>query len=206
MEAEFDRLLDTVRTGEAGDPILYDLPAPKWQFLCHAADRGGLLLHGSPDPGITRFEPRRPIDLGAFGSQEAVYAASDGLWALFFGVVDRSGIVVTNACIRLVDPDGVVDDPRYFFAISDHALARRPWQRGSVYLLPSDGFVQQDPMTFGPFTVSIAQWASPQPVTPLGRLEVGAEDFPFLDQIRGQDDSRLEEYATALATGAPLPE
>ena len=37
-------------------------------------------------------------------------------------------------------------------------------------------------------------------------LEVGPEDFPFLDRIRGLSDDRIAETAAALATGAPLPE
>ncbi len=206
MATAFDDLLASIRRGTGGDPIRYDLPAPKWQFLSDACAVGGLVLHGSPNPAITRFEPRKPLDPGEFSGQEAVFAASDGLWAMFFAVIDRTGIVVTNACIRLVDPSGVEAEPRYFFAISRHALPLRPWRRGSVYLLPGDTFIQQDPLTFGEFTVRIAQWASPVPVVPYGRLEVGPEDFPFVDQVRGHSDDRVAEYGVALATGAPLPE
>lgn len=206
MGPAFDDLLAAVRSGDAGDPIQYHLPAPRWQFLCHAADHGGLLLHGSPDPTITRFEPRKPNDPGEFSGQEAVFAASDGLWALFFGVVDRTDAIISNACVRLIDPDGVTGEPHYWFSISRQVLPRFPWRDGSVYLLPREGFVEQDPMHFGEFTVRIAQWASPTPVAPLGRLEVTPEDFPFLDRVRGHDDSRLAEYGAALATGGPLPE
>jgi hypothetical protein len=39
----------------------------------------------------------------------------------------------------------------------------------------------------------------------LAKLMVTPEDFPFLTQIRGHDDQRLQEYATALQTGAPWP-
>jgi hypothetical protein len=43
------------------------------------------------------------------------------------------------------------------------------------------------------------------PVQPLAKLTVTPEDFAFLMQIRGHDDQRLQEYATALQTGAPWP-
>jgi hypothetical protein len=43
-------------------------------------------------------------------------------------------------------------------------------------------------------------------VKPLARVAVEPEDFPFLSQIRGHDDERLEEYAHAMETGAPWPE
>ncbi len=200
-EAAFDRLL----AGASGGEIEYDLKAPKWQFLCHAADNAGLALHGSPDPGIETFEPRKADDLNEFGRQVAVYAAADGLWAMFFAIVERKGTSITNACIRLMI-DGVIGEPHYFFSISRPALARRPWRRGWVYLLPRDTFVLQEPLSFGPASVLVAQLASTEPVTPLGRLEVGPEDFPFLDSILPHDDDRLEEYARALETGAPWPD
>ena len=60
-------------------------------------------------------------------------------------------------------------------------------------------------MAFGPYQVKIAQLASFEPVVPLAKLSVAPEDFPFLNQIRGHDDERLQEYATALQTGAPWP-
>lgn len=52
------------------------------QFLCHAADRGMLLLHGSGAPAIRRFEPRQPDDSSEFGNRRAVFAADDGLWPM----------------------------------------------------------------------------------------------------------------------------
>jgi hypothetical protein len=61
-------------------------------------------------------------------------------------------------------------------------------------------------MAFGPSVVHFAQLASPVPVQPLAKLTVTPQDFPFLAQIRGHDDGRLQEYATALQTGAPWPE
>jgi len=54
--------------------------------------------------------------------------------------------------------------------------------------------------------VHIAQLASFEPVQPLAKLTVAPEDFPFLAQIRGHDDARLQEYADALQNGLPWPE
>ena len=61
-------------------------------------------------------------------------------------------------------------------------------------------------MEFGPYQVHFAQLACFEPLQPLAKLTVMPEDFPFLSQIRGHDDERLEEYANALQTGAPWPE
>ncbi|MDB5540334.1 MAG: hypothetical protein JWQ89_2061 [Devosia sp.] len=47
------------------------------------------MLHGSTNPDIEVFEPRKSDDVNAFGDQTAVYAASDGIWPLYFAILDR---------------------------------------------------------------------------------------------------------------------
>jgi hypothetical protein len=204
----FDQLLQAVLTRGCNALIDYTLAAPKWQFLCHVADRHGLVLHGSGNPDIALFEPRRSNDLGAFGSQQAVYAAADGIWAMFFAIVDRGrySMSVNNACARLVDASGHSSGPYYVFSVSRQFLARQPWRDGVVYLLPSETFVAQPPLPFGAYTAHIPQYASREPVAPLARLAVSPSDFPFLSQIRGHDHNRLAAYAAAMQTGAPWPD
>jgi hypothetical protein len=202
----FDELLKTTLSSDGCPPIQYTLPWPKWQFLCHIADQHDIALHGSGDPHIALFEPRQSNDLTEFGNQKAVYAASDGLWAMFFAIVDRERVrSITNACVRLVDETGNHHGPYYVFSISQAALPNQPWRTGTVYLLPRSPFMLQSPLPFGPNEVHIAQLASLVPVQPVAKLTVTPADFPFLAQIRGHDDQRLQEYATALQTGAPWP-
>lgn len=203
----FDELLDTT-LGIGGCPaIQFTLPLPKWQFLCHVADHHDIALHGSGDPNIALFEPRQAIDLNEFGNQKAVYAASDGLWSMFFAVVDRERVkTITNACVRLADGSGALHGPYYVFSVSRSALASQPWRTGWVYLLPRGTFTFEPPFAFGSHEVHVAQLASSEPVQPLAKLMVAPADFPFLAQIRGHDDERLQEYAAALQTGAPWPE
>jgi hypothetical protein len=198
-------LAATLRSGDC-PTIPYTLPYPRWQFLCYLADQQEMALHGSGDPNITLFEPRQSNDLNEFGNQKAIYAASDGLWAMFFAVVDRARVMsITNACVRLADDTGTMHGPYYVFSVSQAALPGRPWRTGTVYLLPRSTFITQPPMAFGSYQVHFAQLASFVPVQPLAKLTVGPEDFPFLSQIRGHDDQRLQEYASALQTGAPWP-
>jgi len=206
--ADFDRLLAKVKISGIITQIDYNFPAPKWQFLCYLADHHGVVLHGTGDSYIQVFEPRPSNDLSEFGAQTAVYAAGDGLWAMFFAILDRSHFPITtsNACIRLVDEAGQVSEPRYVFSISETALSQRPWREGVVYLLPGDTFVNQPPLQFGPYEVRIPQLASLVPVRPFARLEVEPEDFPLLKDIRGLDDTRLAEYGQAMQTGAPWPD
>ena len=43
--AAFDQLLSEATLAGPDAPLDYRLAAPKWQFLCHAADHGGYVLH-----------------------------------------------------------------------------------------------------------------------------------------------------------------
>jgi hypothetical protein len=206
--SNFDHLFARIKSSRTNSWINYTFPAPKWQFLCYLADQHGVVLHGTGDPHIQVFEPRPSNDLSEFGAQTAVYAAGDGLWALFFAILDRSHFPMStsNACIRLVDEAGQVSEPRYVFSISQSALRQQPWRKGMVYLLPGDTFVNQPSLRFGPYEVIIPQLASLVPVKPFAQLEVTPEDFPFLKDIRGIDEARLQEYGQAMQTGAPWPE
>lgn len=207
IKSAYDDLLHATLGMDGCPAIQYTLPQPKWQFLCHIADHHDIALHGSGDPDIALFEPRQANDLNDFGNQKAIYAASDGLWAMFFAIVDRGRVMsITNACIRLADEAGAIHGPYYVFSVSHSALPNQPWRNGWVYLLPRSPFAEQPPIPFGSNQVHIAQLASPEPVRPLAKLMVTPDDFPFLMQIRGHDDQRLQEYATALQTGAPWPQ
>lgn len=203
----FDELLETSLSSGRCPTIPFNLPLPKWQFLCHIADHHNIALHGSGNPHIALFEPRQSNDLNEFGNQKAVYAASDGLWAMFFAIVDRDrfAMSVTNACVRLADETGTLHGPYYVFSVSQGALPSQPWRTGTVYLLPRNTFMTQPPMAFGSYEVHIAQLASLMPVQPIAKITVTPAEFPFLTQIRGHDDQRLQEYATALETGAAWP-
>jgi hypothetical protein len=204
----FDKLFASVKADVTNPRIDYGLPAPKWQFLCYLADQQGVVLHGTGDPQIQVFEPRPSNDLTEFGAQTAIYAAGDGLWAMFFAILDRSRyhLATSNACIRLVNESGQVSEPRYVFSISQDALRQQPWRKGTVYLLPADTFVNQPSLQFGPYEVRVPQLASLVPVKPFAQLEVAPDDFPFLKDIRGLDDDRLEAYGQAMQAGAPWPD
>ena len=186
----------------------YTLPYPRWQFLCWLADVHGMILHGSPASDIAEFEPRQSNDQNEFGNQKAVYAAGDGLWAMYFAILDRQKHPMTliNACIRLRDPQGAVLGPFYFFSIGKPALEQKPWRTGMVYILPPETFNAQPSASFAGYDVLVPQFASLEPVRPLARLEIRPQDFPFLAQIRGHDDNRLAEYAAAMSSASAWPE
>src|SRR5262249_5106164 len=100
--AAFDQLLAASVGSIRPASITSALAAPKWQFLCYLCERKSIVLHGSGDPDIAKLEPRKSADVIAFGNREAVYAAADGIWPLFFAIVNRSLPVTSlvNSCVR----------------------------------------------------------------------------------------------------------
>ncbi|QGN34801.1 hypothetical protein [Microlunatus sp. Gsoil 973] len=197
---EFDQLLDAVAENDACELIDYRLTAPKWQFLCHAAG-SGFVMHGTGRADIEIFEPRQPDDPSEFGGRRGVFAAEDGIWPMYFAIVDRDRypMGLLNACI-LVGPDA---EARYFFSITDSVLPHRPWRSGVVYLLPAAGFDSQPPATVDGKEVRLAQAVNPDPVRPLAKLRIEPEDFPFLQQIRGHDHDVIRARFEADPDGFP---
>jgi hypothetical protein len=53
-----------------------------------------------------------------------VYAASDGLWAMFFAILDRPRhrMSLTNSCFRVLGEDGSVSEPYYYLAVNTEVL------------------------------------------------------------------------------------
>jgi hypothetical protein len=203
--AAFERLFAATLERGAGAVIEYTLLAPKWQFLCYLCDHKEIVLHGSGQPDILEFEPRQSNDVVEFGNRRAVYAASDGIWPIYFAVMDRDQGVTSlvNSCARVVGADGSRSEPYYFFSINADALSRRPWRHGTIYLLQRDPFVQQPPRTYRGLQLELAQWASAVPVRALARLPVEPEDFPFLGQIVGHDPRVVKERAARDPDGFP---
>jgi hypothetical protein len=204
--AAFDRLLDQALDQGPEQPLDYRLDAPLWQFLCHAADRGDVVLHGSGDPAIVRFEPRRPADPLEFSNRRAVFAATDGIWPMYYAIVDRErhpAMRLCNACVRGASGPGEFGGPYYFFSVSRPALDRQPWHTGTVYFLPAATFETQPPLRSGDAWIQVAQAASPVPVKPAAKLTVRPGDFPFLQQVRGHDDALLAARVAADPEGFP---
>jgi hypothetical protein len=203
--AAFERLFAATVERGAGTVINYTLLAPKWQFLCYLSDHKEIVLHGSGQPDIMEFEPRQSNDVGEFGNRRAVYAASDGIWPIYFAVMDRDGGVTSlvNSCARVVGSDGSRSEPYYFFSINADALSRQPWRHGTIYLLPRHNFEQQAPQPYRGLQLEVAQWASPVPVRALARLPVEPRDFPFLGQIQAHDPQVVEERAVRDPDGFP---
>ena len=199
----FDALLAEATAAGSAHPIDYRLDAPKWQFLCHIADRGTHVLHGSTAGDITRFEPRQSSDMLEFGNRKAVYAAADGLWAMFYAVLDRPAhdMALINSCFRYATADGVAPEPFYYFAVNAEAVRERQFSAGTVYLLPAAGFEREGPYEEGGRRIVTAQAASLDPVEPVAKLSVHPADFPL--RIRGFDRAATLARIEADPDGFP---
>jgi hypothetical protein len=191
-------------SAEAGE-LPYSLPIPRWQFLCYLADHKPVVLHGSGNPNLMELEPRQTNDVSEFGNRCAVYAASDGIWPIYFAILDRDqyAMSLTNGCFRVVTPTGVRSEPFYFFSISQTALQHQPWRTGTVYILPRATFEQQPPLPYPDSEIHVMHWASPEQVKPLAKVTITPDDFPFLSQIRGHDDMVQRQRASANPDGFP---
>jgi hypothetical protein len=164
--AEFEELVARIR--RVGGTVDYDLRWPKHEFLRYLTAHHEVLLHGSNASDIDCFEPCPQTDWAGHPI-EAVFATSDGLWPVFFAVVQRRvARTLRNLCL----PDG--DRRWYLFAISSDPGSRRSWGTGSVYVLPRHGFAQH---------ALQVEWSNPTAVRPMARIPVNPDDFPFLRQV-----------------------
>lgn len=175
--------------------------------LCWLTDHKGVLLHGSGDPGILEFQPCTPNDRSPddFSKQTAVFAASDGIWPMFYAILDRARYRLTmmNAALRFELTLNELTPVHYFFSITQEVLNQHPWREGVIYVLPREGFVQQPPYKLGEWTVHDPHWARPTPVRPLVSLSVTPTDFPLLDRVRGYDETERRARAVIDPDGFP---
>ncbi len=195
----FEKAFASATRGRGG--IEYQLPYPKHDFLRYLVTKRDIVLHGSGSGAIEVFEPTPQTDY--FGRvRNAVFAASDGIWPMFFAILDRSRYhgSLRNVCYWDLDAKG---NRQKFYAFSINAtfLGRQPWREGSIYVLPRATFtrvVDEDGS-------ASEEWLSTQEVTPLARLAVSPSDFPFLKDVEGHGDERtdrFEELVYQLGAGA----
>ena len=95
-ESAFRALLDEVLTERNGRFLDFQLPYPKHEFLQYAAMQDQFIFHGSKKPDIELFSTKRTSmemnDTSGRGNLQAVYGTHDGLWPMFFAVIDRENL------------------------------------------------------------------------------------------------------------------
>ncbi len=195
IERRYRALFDEITTTQDGRTIDDDLPTPPTPFVQWLMARDTVIFHGSNRRDIDEFRPVRASmelgDTGGRGNLGAVYGTHDGLWSMFFAVVDRRRLEgsIRNGVIRYQSADETLD--LYHFSIHHELLEHAPFTTGALYLLPRGSFERLPFYPGGPLS---NEWASHEPVRPLARLTIRPEDFPFLSKIGGHDDSVLIEF------------
>ena len=192
----FAALWQQLKSKADGAEISYILPYPKYQFLHCLEEQEAVIFHGSGDDDIDKFVPRRnSIELNdetGRGNKLAIYGTHDAIWPLFFAIIDRPNLrgSIRNGVDYFYNEAG--DQlAAYHFSINREQLPERPYRTGMLYILPRETFerLQHAP------GILANEWASEAAVRPIARLRIAPEDFPFLEQIAGHDDSVLLEGA-----------
>jgi hypothetical protein len=198
----FERLFAEQVSPGTGAAIRYQLAAPKWQFLCWMTETKKVVLHGANGSTVDTLEPRQADDVSEFGARRAVYAASDGIWPMYFAIADRTVVTsLVNACIHL-DDNGAGTN-YYYFSVNHDALTSGPWIAGTIYVLARDTFEAEPEDTWQGLRCAPTQWVSPVPVRPMARLAVTPDDFPFLRQVRSHDQRVVSERAAQSPDNFP---
>jgi len=205
MNQAFEDLWQNILDNPDGRALEYGLPYPKWQFLSFLGAHKDVALHGTANQGIELLEPRQALDIKEFSKQRAIYATTDGIFAIFFAILDRGRFPMSlcNTCLQVRFSPEMVTDPFYFFSITQSAMEQQPFCPGAVYVLPKQSFECESPQPYEGVEILLSQCFSREAVKPLCRLFVEPGDFPFLAQIRGHDDSVLEARAQADPNGFP---
>jgi hypothetical protein len=181
MEARFAVAADEVLAGEATS-----VPGPRLDFLCWLAENRSVVFHGSPRDDLHELSTeRRSRDATAWGNQEAVYASTDPVWAIYFACLRRDQGWTGTRNGTMGQAGGPLYPRRYFFLHNRGSASAERFGPGSLYLLPPSSFIAARPVAD---VIDTAHLVSREPVKPLARLDVTPEDFPFRDRVRYYSD------------------
>lgn len=146
--------------------------------LQRRALRQDVLFHGSGRDDLDVLEPiRRSRDTTQFGDQQAVYATSDPVWAMYFALLRRGRSFSTrNGSLGLSRELY----PRWYFFSLRGGDDGDPFADGWVYLLPRAPFSPEPPLAG---KLDTAQWVSSSAVQVIERIAVKPSDFPFRELV-----------------------
>ncbi|MGP4072915.1 hypothetical protein ACTWQB_10215 [Piscibacillus sp. B03] len=169
---EFDEMfIRYISTGD-GNIFTYNSRYPLYMFLNYVIETKGLVVHGSNNSSINIFKPRNST---LFNGKpiKAVFASSDGVWSLFFAVLNRKGYVgsIRNLCLSVTTNKG---KQRYYYFSTNNNDSNR-WKDGTIYFFSKTLFKQGGIRD---------EWVCETELEPLAKLTVTPSDFPFLNKVR----------------------
>ena len=176
-EARFDAAADKLLAGES-----VAIPEPRLDFLRWLAENRPVVFHGSPRDDLSELSTERQSrDTTAWGNQQAVYASTDPVWAIYFACLRRDGGWTGTRNGSMGKASGPLYPRRYFFLHNRGSASPDRFGPGSLYLLSPTTFVADAPLAGA---VDTAHLVSREPVRPLARVDVTPDDFPFRDRVR----------------------
>ena len=180
----FDHLFDSARERGLNTLIDYDLPYPKSDFLNYLCDWRGFIMHGSPLHDLEILQPiRKSRDNNEFGNRQQIFASPDAIWAMWFAILDKSKYNLTNnGCVRVGTGSRRVK--YYHFQLRQNNRENYPFTEGMMYVTRAEDFPDKRPFPLlDYFNAEVEEWGSTNPITPLARIRVKPEDFPYLAQV-----------------------
>ena len=189
----FDEVWEATLKQGAGSVIDYRCPYPKHEFLTYLVEQKGLLMHGSNHGRIKVLLPMRFSEGVSYGSLDALYACSDGVWCIYYAIAHRNcpNASLKSYCFRAKDADGTAKK-FYYFSLHEDMHKSQPWTDGMIYILPRTTF-QQLKNDLGQL---VEEWASDEPVVATAKIPVSPQDFPFLHCVQSH---RTEAPAPAIS-------
>ncbi len=184
-QSAFDDLLTLVLKGGTNSLIDYRLPYPKIDFLNYLCDWLGYVAHGSINQDLNILEPiRLSNDSSEFGNRRQVFCSPDAIWALWFAILDKSKIHVTeNGCVRV--GVGIRCIKYYQFDLPSENKDLPPFTNGMIYIAEAHDFPDRPHIPYLDwFNAEYEEWGSATPVTPLAKLPVSPQDFPYLEWVQ----------------------
>lgn len=152
----------------------YQSNFPKYRFIDYLIQKKNFVVHGSNNKNINQFETREQT---LFNGQmvNAIFATKDGVWPIFYAILDRSKLVrnFRNGCIKSSNSKRY-----YFFSLTKETIDSDPWTTGMIYFLSSERFERSSQSK-----VYFDEWISKEVVKPVIKLVVGKEDFEYIDKI-----------------------
>jgi hypothetical protein len=169
-----------------GTPEVLRPPGQVVAYLRWLAVHRQVLFRGSQRDRISELRPDRESgDSTSFGSQRAVFATDDAVWAIWFALLARGrGFRSTRNGVWSIRGD--YQKRQYFFSVNSDQQDAELLTDGWLYVLPRAGFTAE-PAVAG--LLQSGQWVNPNPVRPIARIPVTPTDFPFTSVIGRHGDN-----------------
>ena len=113
-----------------------------------------------------------------------IFASPDAIWAMRFAILDKGKFNLTrNGSVRVGHGNRRIKC--YHFELPKSNRENNPFTEGMLYITRPQDFPDKRPFPIlNWFDAEIEEWGSTQPVSPLARIRVSPQDFPYLNKVQ----------------------